>query len=226
MAEIMTVETILEADWLLQGFWTKPRFPVQTASGGWSDIDVLAYAPEVQHLVISESKVRGPKKEVYAYTAHTQAQYGDILTYDGDNYFSFLRHVARVCENGVVFTDFRRMVKRLTVQLVSNYFVSEDVKPSAIQTVEAHIRSAVPEGIAFDVRLETTLDVICRIIAAENDSSQGRRYGHPVIDIARELNRYMHPQIRYAGRDRQATNEVREALARKLWAVLPGECGG
>jgi hypothetical protein len=45
MAEVMTVEAILEADWLLQGYWTKPRFPIQTATGSRSDIDVLAYAP-------------------------------------------------------------------------------------------------------------------------------------------------------------------------------------
>jgi hypothetical protein len=223
MAEVMTVESILEADWLLQGFWTRPRFPLHTENGGWSDIDVLAYAPEARHLVISESKVRGPKKDVYAYTAHTQAEYGDILSYDGGNYFGFLRHIGLVCENGAIFSDFRRMVKRLTVQLVSNYFVAADVRPSTIETVEARIRKDIPDGVALDVRLETTLDVICRIIALEKESGQGRRYGHPVIDMARELNRYMHPQVRYAGRDRHATDEVRKALIERLWEAVRGE---
>jgi hypothetical protein len=66
MAEVMTVEAIVEADWLLKGFWTKPRFPLRIESGQWSDIDVLAYEPGRQHLVISESKVSGPRKDVYA----------------------------------------------------------------------------------------------------------------------------------------------------------------
>jgi len=77
-------------------------------------------------------------------------------------------------------------------------------------------------GIVLDVRIDTTLDVICRIITQERQSTKGRRYGHPVIDIARELNRYMHPQVRYAGRDRQATKEIREALAKKLRTALHG----
>lgn len=223
MAELMTVETILEADWQLQGFWTKPRFPLRTADGGWSDIDVLAYAPEKHHLVIAESKVQSTKKTVFAYTAHTQNKKGDILEYDDGHYFTFLRHVSRVCEDGVVFADFGKMVKQLTIQLVSNYFVSDDVMPAAIQTVMEKVRPAIPVKIAFDVRLETTLDVICRIIATENRSSQGRRYGHPVIDIARELNRYMHPDIRDAGRTKQATETIKKALETQLWAAICGE---
>lgn len=60
MAEAMTVETIVEADWQMRGFWTRLRFPLQTPKGAWSDIDLIAYNPEDRHLVIAESKVRGP----------------------------------------------------------------------------------------------------------------------------------------------------------------------
>jgi hypothetical protein len=77
--------------------------------------------------------------------------------------------------------------------------------------------SGVPAGVTLEVLLETTLDVICRIIASENESNHGRRYGHPVIDIAREVNRYMHPEVGYAGPDR---NDVTEALSQRLFAVL------
>ncbi|MBU4185423.1 MAG: hypothetical protein KKI12_06545 [Proteobacteria bacterium] len=61
MSEAMTSESIVEAEWLLKGYWTKMRFAFQTDKGGWSDVDILAYHPESKHLVISESKVRGPK---------------------------------------------------------------------------------------------------------------------------------------------------------------------
>jgi hypothetical protein len=54
MAEAMTVETIVEADWQMRGFWTRLRFPLQTPKGGWSDIDLVAYNPEDQHLAIAE----------------------------------------------------------------------------------------------------------------------------------------------------------------------------
>lgn len=68
MSELMHSEAIIEAEWLLKGYWTKPRFAFQTLKGGWSDVDILAHNPETKHLVIAESKVRGPKSHVYAYT--------------------------------------------------------------------------------------------------------------------------------------------------------------
>ena len=58
MSEAMTAELIVEADWLLKGYWTKMRFAFQSDKRGWSDVDIMAYHPESKHLVISESKVR------------------------------------------------------------------------------------------------------------------------------------------------------------------------
>ena len=91
MSEVMVSEGIIESYWLLKDYWTRVRFAYQTENGGWSDIDVVAYDPETRHLVIAESKVRGPKKAIYAYTELTQDKYGSLLDYDGNNYFSSLR---------------------------------------------------------------------------------------------------------------------------------------
>ncbi|MBI4204738.1 MAG: hypothetical protein HY527_06905 [Betaproteobacteria bacterium] len=224
MAEIMTVESIVEADWQMQGFWTKVRYPLRTKNGSWSDIDILAYKPESRELVIAESKVRGPKKAVYAYTKASQQRYGTILEYDihGNDqlYFGFLEHIKLACEGRAIFDGFSRMVSKLIVQLVSNYVIDDDVKPNAIAAVKKQIRKDVPKTIDLDIRLESTLDVIARIIKNENVSLQGRRYGHPVIDIARELNRYMHPDVHYAGRTRGAADIVRASLKKRLMDVL------
>lgn len=232
MAEAMTVETIIEADWQMRGYWTKLRVPLQTPKGSWSDIDVVAYHPERRHLVLCESKVRGPKKAVYAYTKYTQQEYGSILDFDErdegvHNYFAFLRHIRSACRDGVLFEHFTKMVKKLTVQLVSNYYVTPDVAEKAMLSVEKKIGRAVPAGVVLNVRLDTTLDVIARIITEENHKEQGRRYGHPVIDLARELNRYMHPIIHYAGREKAATDLVRSKLHETLRkAIWPLEAGG
>jgi len=229
MAEAMTVETIIEADWQMHGYWTKVRVPLRTAKGSWSDIDVVAYHPERRHLVLCESKVRGPKKAVYAYTAHSKLKYGSILDFDlrdegVHNYFSFLRHIRRACRDKCIFEHFTRMVKRLTVQLVSNYYVAPEVMKDAEASVKKAIGKAVPTSVALDVRLDTTLDVIARIIAEENQKDQGRRYGHPVLDLARELNRYMHPDVHYAGRGKEATTRVRRDLkATFTGAIFPRE---
>ena len=44
MSEAMTVEMVIEAEWILKGgYWSKLRYPFQIKNGGWSDIDVLSY---------------------------------------------------------------------------------------------------------------------------------------------------------------------------------------
>ena len=129
MSEAMTVETIVEAYWRLQGYWTKLRFPFQTQGRGWSDIDVLAYHPEKKVFVISESKVRGPKRDVYAYTNFSRKKYGDIFEYDEVGYLSFLKNIKLICSNRGVFKEFKRMVKKVIIQLVSNYYIDDLMMP-------------------------------------------------------------------------------------------------
>ena len=94
MSEAMTTESIVEAEWVLKGYWTKTRFPfkIKTEKGsGWSDVDVLAYNPETNHLVISESKARGRKNRIIAYTQQSQNNFRSILDTDKRDYFtSFL----------------------------------------------------------------------------------------------------------------------------------------
>ncbi len=225
MSEAMTSESIVEAEWLLKGFWSKMRFAFQTENGAWSDVDILAYNPETRHLVISESKVRGKKNAVFAYTEVTRKKYGSILKYDGDNYFSFLKNLPLLCSDGVVFANFNKMVKKLTLQLVSNYVVTENAKNHAMADINKAVTSLklpiYPEFI-----LDTTLDVMARIIVLERDSQQGKRYGHPVLDIAREINRYFHPKVLYAGRKKSASEEVRlQSIKSFLSAIGHEDCG-
>jgi hypothetical protein len=116
------------------------------------------------------------------------------------------------------------MVAHLTVQLVSNWLVTDDMMPSAVETVMRRVRPSVPPAISIDIKIETSLDVICRIITNENAHPQGRRYGHPIIDMARELNRYMHPEVRDAGTERSVGRAIRECLEARLHDALHGKC--
>jgi len=212
----MTVETIVEAYWRLQGYWTKLRFPFQKERGGWSDIDILAYHPEEKSLVISESKVRGSKRDIYAYTKYSREEYGTIFEYDKEkkkeNYLAFLRNVKCICSNKTVFRNFRGMVNSLIVQLVSNYFIDNDVLQEVKKDIFKRIEDSIPAGVKTEIRLDTTLEIICEIIKLEGKSPQGRRYGHPVIDIARELNRYLHPDIRYTGKEKKMIEGIKGKL--------------
>lgn len=187
------------------------RFAYQTKKGGWSDIDILAYDPEKKHLVVSESKVRGPKKDVFAYFEYTKKEYGTLLSYDDNNYFLFIKHLPEIISDGIVFSNFRKMVKKITIQLVSNYVIENKLKDEAKDSILKEIKTFIAEPkIQIDVMLDTTIDVISRVIKLENEHSQGRRYGHPMLDIAREINRYTKPNVRYAGRGNKKTDPVRK----------------
>lgn len=206
MSEVMVSEGIIESYWLLKDYWTRVRFAYQTENGGWSDIDVVAYDPETRHLVIAESKVRGPKKAIYAYTELTQDKYGSLLDYDGNNYFSFLKNLPRICSDGILFKNFSRMVDKITVQLVSNYVIDQDVVEDAKAAVLAQVKSILPKmKCEIEVMLNSTMDIMVQVIEQENEMTKGRRYGNAMLDIAREMNRYAHPDIKYAGRgDKEA----------------------
>jgi hypothetical protein len=220
MSEAMTVETIVEAYWRLQGYWTKMRFPFQTMGGGWADIDVIAYHPEQKTFVISESKVRGPKKDVYAYTEYARKKYGNIFEYDEDNYLRFLKYIDPICSKKLVFENFRQMVDKLIIQLVSNYYVGDSELPKVKEDILKEIRDSIPKGVRIELRFETTLDIINEIIKLEDSIPQGRRYGHPVIDIARELNRYLHPDIKYAGREKREVEAIKEKIKKSFMDSL------
>lgn len=224
MAEAMTTETIIEAYWQMQGFWTRLRFPIQTSYGAWTDIDLVGYKPEGKWLVIAESKVRGPKRDVYAFTKYSLNKYGNILEYDKENgrhnYFAFLRNVPIIIKDRGIFINFKSMVKNLTIQLVSNYYIAEDVKEDAERSVYRHIANKIPKGIKAEIKLQTTLDLILEIIIKERESLQGRRYGNPIIDIAREINRYLFPNIKFAGRDAQATELIIKKFKKKFYEAL------
>jgi hypothetical protein len=208
MAEVMTVEAIIDAYWQLRGFWTKPRFAFQTPKGGWSDVDLLAYCPEGRHLVIAESKVQGRKKAILT------CPQPSFFAYERGDYLKFVDNVPLICKT--VFKDFPGMVETLTIQLVSNYYLTQKMKEDAKKEVRDHVSNSVKDK-NVDVLLHTTLEIFSEVIRLEDERDQGKRSGNPVIDIARELNRYMDPTIHGAGKN---TDAIKIGLIEPLRALL------
>ena len=215
----MAAELIVEAEWLLKGdYWTKVRFPFKKAGAGWSDIDVLAYSPSTKHLVVSESKVEGTKRKVYGYTPDTNYNF----IYNG--YLGFLDNLHMILHGGIVFDPFAEFVDCITVQLVSNTVILpsllDEARTSVVDYVKKH--AELPSDMRVEAKLDSTLDVLARVIVAERERQQGRRYGHPVIDIARELNRYLNPSIEHAGRGKARTDPVKRQGLHSFWEAIGG----
>ena len=222
----MAAELIVEAEWLLKGsyygdYWTKVRFPFKKSvvSGpGWGDIDVIAYSPSRKHLVVSESKVEGTKDKVYGYTPDTSYRFID------NGYLGFLDNLPEILRDGVVFDPFAEFVDCITVQLVSNTVILPNLLDEARTKVVDYVKEYVdlPSGMRVEAKLDSTLDVLARVIVAERKRQQGRRYGHPVIDIARELNRYLDPSIAHAGLGKARTDPVKREGLRSFWEAIGG----
>jgi hypothetical protein len=54
----------------------------------------------------------------------------------------------------------------------------------------------------------------------EKSGKQGRRYGHPIIDVMRELNRYLTPKVKYVGGQSEALR-----IKEKLRAIFEESLG-
>ena len=210
MSETMTTELLVEAEWILQEYWTKGRYPIQTLRGGWSDFDVVAFHPhskynEKGHLVLAEAKAFGTKGNVYVTTEKnkntTLKNIQDLWTLSpekGDPYFRFLYRIKDM--NGPLLELVQNSVQAVTIQLVSNWIFEKEIKESIEETLTEKVREIpllVPllkdNRIAINCAIETPLEVFWRIMKLEKENIQGRRYGNPILDLAREFNRYLHP---------------------------------
>lgn len=212
MSEVMTTEAIIEAEWLLEGYWTKPRFVFKTEKGAWSDVDVLAYHPEKRHLVISESKAHGPKNIVFTYTEKAKEKpFIDVAP----KYLSFLDHLHDLSKKERIFKNFKGMVDSVTVQLVCNYAIERSIKEDVCKELNGLLKRKMRVRVEKNFQLDSTIDVIARLISKERKFPQGRRYGNPVLDFVREINRYLHPKMSKAGgasRSKAIKSEIIQAF--------------
>ena len=231
MSEIMTSEAIIEAEWVLETYWTKVRFPVQTKKGGWSDFDVVSYDPDKRHLVVSEAKAQGTKRKVYVtdYKNLSEEEVKDTKNlaeqYLKYHYFSFIERLEDIKNNerNVLFKDFEKSVKELTLQLVSNYAIFPDKFRAIVQeSIQESIKSKFSwlKNIEVRCQIETPMEVFSRILIKERDKDQGRRYGNPILDLAREINRYLTPD--YDKIEKKSVETLYKELNRPLLEALLG----
>jgi hypothetical protein len=126
-----------------------------------------------------------------------------------------------VCENGPLFEQFDKIVDPVTIQLVSNCYICDRVRAGEESFLKSEIEKVAGlRGKKVDVKLQTTLEVIAEILVAERNEKQGRRYGHPILDVIRELNRYMDPNLQYtSGHEKKEIKETLRATLRNALAI-------
>ena len=212
MAETMTVELIIDAYWTLKGFWTRSRVSFQTGKRGWSDFDIIAYKPSSQTQVVSESKARGRARDVFAFNSYTKKyakrkyNCSTFAEYEEDDYLSFISNIHYIWENNLIFDshkNFKESVSQLILQLVSNYEIAPELLAESEESVRDSFFSTIsgcPLGRrAISVDLTTPFDLFCEIQSMIIKDPKGHRYGNPILDLAREFNRYLYPKVHNGG---------------------------
>jgi hypothetical protein len=203
MSEIMTVESIIDAYWQTQNYFTKPRFFYATTNNGNSDIDVLAYDAINNSVVFAESKAHGGKSKLkhgeisektYEQVKAGENSYANKKTVD--DFLKFITDVKYLIgqDNDVNFPFDFTNIKKLTLHFVTTTEYLKNME--TIKNIESELKAYINKKhklpkIKIEIIIETHFDVLVKIIKALNSETRGKRYGHPVLDILREFNRYL-----------------------------------
>ena len=188
--------------------------------GYTSDIDVLAFNAKKQILVLAESKAHGDKsklktgvlneetiskvKENGIYYAH-KSNNSDRKT--KDDLLKFFSDVKNLIENKFVLLPIPiNQIKELNIHFVSTTYFEyqyeslkskpqEQIKQKIIKDITDDLKSFVKlktkKNIKINIIIQTHFDLILEIIELIKLSKREKRYGHPVLDIIRELNRHL-----------------------------------
>lgn len=211
--EAMSVESIIQAYWQIQNYFTIPRFCFEKKSdendtnwGNYSDIDMLAFKPKnpsdmksKSTLVLCESKAHGRKNQIIfrdfdkSYSQfediqlnHKDGHTKDLIHFIDSNVTYLLTHEDLL--NGLVNLN---EIEVLKIQFVSTilFHNQEKIKPLIV----SHLKKRITP-ITFDIEVEITthFDIISRLFLMVQNGQSGKRYGNQILDFIREINRYIH----------------------------------
>lgn len=226
----MAVEEVVEAYWQLKGYWTKLRYPLNTGKNNyWTDIDVVAYHPKKKELIICESKVKGKNHTVRPYTFEIE-NHLNIIEFDKrgngekkkSDYLLFIQKMNNEFLHQVLEKlNIPEEGTKFVVHLVSNYWIEEDIKEEVKKYLMDEINKNVSSCLIDRIEIDTTFDILCKIMEYEEEKNQGKRYGNTIIDVTREINRYMHPQVekmkmKEYGISKDETKSIEKRLNRYL----------
>jgi hypothetical protein len=87
----------------------------------------------------------------------------------------------------------------IIIHFVSNYYIEKSILDLAQDDLKKEITNNIqPNDYTIkEVIIDTTFEIFCKILKVEKNKNQGKRYGHSITDIVREINRYMNPNVNF-----------------------------
>jgi len=221
--EVMAVEELVAAAWELEDFLVCRRHPIWLEEQhSYSDVDLVGVRSRPSEVRIGECKVQSGARTVYCYN-------GDYEFVDGfmEGWAPFMDNIPLLWDRDLrpdwlpLTTD----VQKIQVWFCGNFwFTDEDARRRANRDLTSYLKKTVaPHGAKGKIegRVYTTLDLILKCIAGVGENTVkwewGKRYGHPMLDVFRELVRYAHPSPEGGG---QIRTEISKKCIERLCAVL------
>lgn len=212
----MAAESIVAADWELEGFLTKLRWPIRV-DGGYSDIDAVGIATSGR-VRLAECKVRMGPQHVYVLDEDV-----DFVEWLG-TWCGCVENIARLWNEPPAWLPAYEDTESLEMWFCANlWFKCEDARRVAEQRFTEYLKSRCPTKLRSKVsgRVVSTRDVIVSIVRRVHgrviDDGHGRRFGYPILDVVRELVRFANPKPQDGGRCSQdIASQTRDQLLAAL----------
>lgn len=219
--EAMSSELMVSALWELDGFLTQNRIPIRV-QGGWSDIDVIGVNRK-RHVRMAECKVRGSARLVLA-IPDGKAFVRFLHKHD---WSSSLDNVDRAYSGEMGWLPTKSQTRRFEFWFLANLWFPDQKEQRNAEVVLASYLGKLlgqPMSKKSRARIFTTRDIILEIFQrVENkvlEEGTGKRFGNPILDLFREMVRYLNPQPTGGG---QVGTRISEETARLFGkAFLPG----
>ena len=218
MAEAMSVELIIDAYWKMHHYFTIPRvsFKVNRKnknkgnSGGYSDIDLLAFKPRGKSfiaeetnqniLVFCESKAHGEKNKIFYRDLSKITKIDFTEEKPKDEVIVFIKNIIEVIEQNSLedLIDFES-IDLVKIQYVgTTIFTGSDAYKKAIEDklVDVLVKKG-NSSINVMFEFKTHFDIITSLFILVQADQSAKRYGNVALDLIRELNRFLNVNICY-----------------------------
>ncbi len=210
MAEAMAVESIIDSYWQTENCWTKVRFPYRSEdgnAGGWSDVDIVAYNPNNHTLVLCESKAHGNKdaiKTLESVLKDSEKFRTAIPIILANDKFKFLNPKTIIIH--IVANIHQEDEFEINYNYKDKKYYRNDLEVLKKESYENSLKEIIairglkiPESvISIKLEVQSLFTVFNKILEnikltdkKKKIAPQEKRFGNPVLDIAREINRYL-----------------------------------
>ena len=198
--EVMAVEELVAATWELEEFLVCRRHAIWLeGKSSYTDLDLVGVRQLPAEVRIAECKVQQGPRRVYCYSGEGNFVEDFVEWYGWDKFMSNIT-LLWDHESRPGWLPRVKDVASIQVWLCGNFwFTDHEARQRAYDELTHELRKHAPYGgkAKIEGRVYSTLDLILKCIAGVGShtvkSEWGKRYGHPMLDLFREMVRYAHP---------------------------------